>query len=468
MTGPTGHAASGHLSAGRLLAYALPALALAIPTIPAFVLLPAFYAQDLGLGLAAVGTAMVVARLFDGLCDPLIGLMSDRHALPWPGGKRRRKPYVLAGALLAGLGLVQLFSPPAEPGIGYLLGWSMVLSLGWTLVSVPYTAWGAELSGDYHERARITGWREGLAMVGVLVAGAVPALALAAGLDRAGGLAWVAWAAILLGVPGLALLLLRVPEAPPPSSAPPALSWRDLRALAANGPFLRLVVAWFLNGMATGLPAALFPLIVDHLLRGSEAARNGLILVYFLSGVVFIPLWLGLARRIGKHRAWCVAMIVAIAAFVWVPLLGPGDVLAFGVICALTGMALGADLALPPAIQADVIDLDRLRTGQRREGLFFALWAMAQKLALALAVGIGFWGLALAGFETSATTQSPQALTALVVIYALIPIGLKVCAILVVWGHPLTLGRQKAIRRLLDRAAPAAPPGSEPRKPEIG
>jgi Na+/melibiose symporter-like transporter len=145
-------------------------------------------------------------------------------------------------------------------------------------------------------------------------------------------------------------------------------------------------------------------------------------------------------------------MILACAAFVWVPLLAPGDFLLFGLVCVLTGMALGADLALPPAMQADVIDYDTLKSGQRRAGLFFALWSMSTKLALALAVGIAFPALAAFGFET-APDNSPEALLALAVIYAVVPVVLKAGAIALVWNHPITLRRQQTIRRRLDTMA---------------
>jgi Na+/melibiose symporter-like transporter len=132
-----------------------------------------------------------------------------------------------------------------------------------------------------------------------------------------------------------------------------------------------------------------------------------------------------------------------------VPLLPPGAVFAFAVICVMTGVAFGADIALPPAMQADVVDLDSLRTRRQRAGLFFALWSMSTKLALALAVGIAFPLLELFGFQ-GAGENTPGALLALAVIYALVPTVLKILAIAVIWHHPLTARRQEIIRRRLD------------------
>jgi Na+/melibiose symporter-like transporter len=440
---------NGRVRASLLAWYALPAFALAMPTIPAYVYLPTFYAENLGVGLAATGWVLLLARIFDVVTDPLIGVLSDRFSSPWG----RRKPWVLAGAILAGIALLQLFRPPDDVGAGFLLAWVTVLFLGWTMVAVPYTAWGAELSADYHERARISGAREALMVVGVLAAGAVPAAAAYLGRAERDGLAAVAWLAIVTGLPAIALLLWRVPEAPPrprPDRMPATRSWpREIRSILGNGPFVRLLSGWFVNGLANGLPAVLFPLYLQYGLQADAVTRGVLIMLYFLAGVLAIPVWVRLSRRWGKHRVWCLAMMLACAAFIWVPLLPPGAVFAFAVICVMTGVAFGADIALPPAMQADVVDLDSLRTRRQRAGLFFALWSMSTKLALALAVGIAFPLLELFGFQ-GAGENTPGALLALAVIYALVPTVLKILAIAVIWHHPLTARRQEIIRRRLD------------------
>lgn len=150
-------------------------------------------------------------------------------------------------------------------------------------------------------------------------------------------------------------------------------------------------------------------------------------------------------------------MILACAAFIWVPLLAPGQWPVFLIICVATGAALGADLALPPALQADVVDYHSLRFGGERTGFLFALWSMATKLALALAVGIAFPLLELLGIGEPAAMAKSVVLLALV--YAGLPVLLKIGTIAIIWGHPITRRRQTAIRARLSRrrAGPAAP-----------
>jgi Na+/melibiose symporter-like transporter len=281
------------------------------------------------------------------------------------------------------------------------------------------------------------------------------------GTGEARGIAAVAWLALAIGLPTIVLMLLRVPDAPQPDrGAQPAFAaGAGWRALAANRPFLRLLTGWFVNGLANGLPAVLFPLYLEYALQAGPVARGALIMAYFLAGILAIPLWVWLSRRHGKHRVWCWAMLLACAAFVWVPLLSAGDIALFCVICIVTGFSLGADLALPPAMQADVIDLDTLRSRQRRAGLFFALWSMSTKLALAAAVGLAFPALAWFGFEPGADNPA-AAITALAVIYAVVPAVLKTGAVLVIWNHPITAERQSVIRRRLDSLAGRATKGA--------
>ena len=425
--------------------YALPAFVLALPTIPAYVYLPKFYAETLGLGLAATGAALLVARLLDVISDPAVGIASDRIRTRFG----RRKPWIAAGGVIAGVALIALFRPPDTVSTVYLTGWAVVLYLGWTLVAVPYTAWGAELSDDYHGRTRITGAREAAQIFGVLIGSALPAVLAQWGGSEREGLAVIAWLAVIVGLPAIAAMLLRVPEAKRAERRTQfARRWRSYRQVLRNRPFLRLLSAWFVNGLANGIPSVLFLLYMDYVLEAGTVAQGILIFTYFLAGVAAVPLWLRLSRRYGKHRVWCWAMIAACAAFIWVPLLGPGDLAAFFAICVVTGMALGADLALPPAIQADVIDLDTLRSGEERAGLFFALWSMSTKLALAAAVGIAFPVLEALGFRTG-ETNTAEALLALALLYAAVPTVLKIGAIAVMWRHPITERRQRIIRRRL-------------------
>lgn len=411
---------------GGYLVYGLPALALAVPTVPAQVLLPSYYAGPLGLGLSATGLAIFVARFIDVLSDPLIGHFSDRSG--------RRKPFIAIGAVLAALALLALFAPPRGVGAFYLGCWYALLYTAWSTVMVPYTAWGAELSADYRERSKITSWREGLGLLGITLATTLPALMQWQGHGQETALLATAVVAIVLGAPALVLLLAWVPEARTPDVVPPGNLIIAFRAAAGNPPFRRLLCAWFINGIANGLPAGLFPLFLTARLGASEVELGLVLLIYFAAAVVSLPLWLWFLKRVDKHRLWCLAMLLAILAFLFAPLLPAGAVAAFAVICVVTGLALGADLALPPAIQADVVDWDRLQHQTDRAGLFFAFSTMSGKLSAALAIGVAFPLLAYLGFDP---TNPAQGDFALAVIYAWVPCVFKCIAVVMMWRFPI-------------------------------
>jgi glycoside/pentoside/hexuronide:cation symporter, GPH family len=223
-----------------------------------------------------------------------------------------------------------------------------------------------------------------------------------------------------------------------------------LARMAGNAPFRRLIAAYFLNGLANGIPATLFLYFVATRL-GTPEMRGPLLFLYFLAGIAGVPLALWAARKTSKHRAWCVAMLANCAIFALVPLLGTGDVAGFAIICVATGLLLGFDLSLPPAIQADVIDVDTALSGEQRSGAYFAAWSLATKLALAAGVGIVFPLLGLAGFDaTAGAANGEAAIGALVALYVWPPVALKLAAIALMWGFPLDRLEQASLRRTIE------------------
>lgn len=427
-SGPTGRA----LSVPALLAYGLPGLPIGALGVPLFIFLPTFYSQEVGLSLAMVGGVLLAARLWDVVTDPVIGALSDRTRSRFG----RRRPWLIAAVPLLMLSVWMIFRPPEDAGVLHLLIWSLLLYLGWTMIQLPHGAWGAELSDDYDERSRIAGSREGFVVIGTLLAAGTPVMLGIDG-DVRPGAALAALAVALMVVLPVTVGVAAVAVPDHRTAARDPILWsQSRRLLLQNKPFLRLIVAYLINGFANGLPATLFLLFVEHVLAAPER-QGDLLFVYFLFGILGVPLWLWVARRLGKHRTWCTAMTINAAIFATVPLLGAGDADLFLAICVATGLCLGADLTLPSAIQADVVDVDTAKGGGRRTGLYFAFWGMATKLALALAVGIGFGLLDVAGFDAGAATNTPEALLALALLYGGLPVVLKAFAIALMVRFPL-------------------------------
>ena len=385
------------LAVRQLLAYAAPALPLAALTLPIYIYLPSFYARDLGLGLGTVGLILLLARVWDVITDPVIGQLSDRTPARWG----RRRVWVVAGTPLVLLSVWMLLVPSEGAGWPHLLGWSLALYIGWTMVILPHNAWGAELSG------------EALLVTAVLVIALLPPTVLA---------------------------LVTVTPEPVVRHRGRVTVRAGIALMAGNRPFRRLILAYLLNAVANGLPATLFLLFVAHVLRVGDQAGL-LLLVYFVCGLIGVPLWVRLSRRFGKNRTWCGAMLASCAVFIWAPFLGAGDAGWFLAVCVLTGLCVGADLVLPSAMQADVVDQDTAASGAQRTGVFFAVWSMATKLSLALAVGLAFPVLDWAGFSEDGG-HPPEAELTLAALYGWVPVIFKLAAIVFMNGYDLTPDRQ--------------------------
>ena len=415
------------LSALQLIAYGLPGLPLAVLLLPLFVILPTYYADDLGLGLATVGGVLFFARIWDVVSDPLIGTLSDRTRSRF--GQRR--PWLVIGTPLAIVGAWALFHPPAWVDGGYLLVATILLYLGGTMIMLPYTAWAAELSDDRHERSRIAAAREVAIVMGTLLAIALPA---ALGLSRADVVDGTAWALVIL-IPLAVLLAVTVLPDPLPETRPGKVKLSGLTGMFRNRRFRLLVSAYFVNGVAYGLPATLFLLYAEHVLARPDWAWI-LLIVYFASAIAGLPFWLFASRRIGKRRAWIAAMGMAALGFWPAVLLGQGDLAWFVAICVVTGLPLGAELVMPPSMQADVVEKDTQENGIRRTGTMFGIWGVATKVPLAVGVGIAFPLLELSGFDASAETNEASALLALAALYGLLPVIFKLAAIAIISRYP--------------------------------
>ncbi|MEM1299916.1 MAG: MFS transporter [Pseudomonadota bacterium] len=425
------------LSRFTLAAYAFPAFALAVLYLPLFSYVTPFYVAERGVNVAALGAAWIAIRLFDAVSDPVMGWLSDRT----PVRLGRRRVWLVLSVPVILYACWQAFVPPEGAGLGHAVLWLFVVTLGWTMAQTPYAAWGAELAPGYHDRTRVTAWRESVVLVGTLAA-TVLYFQAGEGGDGLRALALCVLVALPLGV---LLAAIAVPDRL--TQAPKRLNFRaGLEALKANAPFRRLLAAWFFNGAANGVPVTLFLFFVadrlggegrDFVLGGEPLpVAAACLLSYFLAAILGVPFWSWLASRISKHRAWGLAMLWACLIFGWALTLTEGDVTAFLIISVLTGLAFGADLALPPAIQADVVELDTQRTGAARAGLFFAIWQVVTKAALALSSGIALIVLGLVGFEAGGV-NSETALWTLSILYAGVPIVLKLIAVVLMWRFPL-------------------------------
>lgn len=404
----------------QMLAYGALGFPLAFAALPLYVHVPRLYADSVGLPLALVGGVLLLMRFADALIDPLLGQWSDRL------GNRRR---LIAFALpLLGLGLAALLAPPAGGGAKWLVLTLAITFVGFSLATINYHAWGAELGETRLERVRVTATREMFALGGVVVAAALPSLLSN---DVATAMQYLGWVFVPVLTVAAFATFVGAPLTPATTTGKPQQS---LTAVFGDRRFRRLLTVLAIGGIAAAIPATLVLFFIADVLRLPE--WQGLFLViYFVCAAAALPGWVALARRHGKARAWAASMVLAIVSFVWAFMLGAGDGLAFAIICAASGAALGAELALPPALLADRLAGDR-HAGESMAGTgaYFGVWNFVTKFNLALAAGIALPLVSLAGYKVGAgDTAISGGLLALAAVYALLPAAIKLVSLLLLW-----------------------------------
>jgi GPH family glycoside/pentoside/hexuronide:cation symporter len=398
------------------VSYGALGLPLAFLALPLYVTLPHHYAVVHGMPLAVLGAVLLGTRLLDAVADPFIGQAIDRRfAL---GGNTIGR-WAAAAAVVLAISFSALFYP-AVSGRAALLAWLvvalLVTYLAFSLLSVLHQSWGTRLGGDEAQRARVVAWREAFGLFGVLLASVLPVLA---GLGPtcaflAASLAAGVW---LLG------------RAPSPHAAPGGaigtagwtVPWSDARFRGLLGVFM-------LNGIASAVPATLVLFFVQDRLQAASWAPTFLA-AYFAAAVLSLPAWLGLVRCLGLVGGWLAGMLLSVLAFAGAGLLGRGDEHAFLAVCVASGIALGADLALPGAVLNGVVQ--RGPHGLRAAGAYAGWWTAATKLNLGLAAGAALPALGLAGYAPGALDAA--SLQVLGLAYVGLPCVLKMAAGALLW-----------------------------------
>jgi glycoside/pentoside/hexuronide:cation symporter, GPH family len=397
--------------------YGLLGFALAFVALPLYVVLPNYYAKEFTVPLATLGAVLLGARLFDAFIDPVLGRLSDRL---FAKSVRAVLLWSVFAALVLGGGFALLFFPPVQRGPS-LIVWAsaclVVTYAAYSALSIMHQSWGAMLGGDEQQRSRIVAWREGLGLGGVILASIAP---VAFGLHATVALFFVA-----LGAGLWAWSAAVRPVSPGNSIREVAASHVAPLWVPFTRPGFRALLAVFVvNGIASAVPATLLLFFVQDRLQAPPATEPLFLGSYFVCAAVGIPAWLALVKRMGLACTWGVGMVLSIVVFVFAAGLGSGDVTAFVVVCALSGLALGADLALPGAMLAGVIAASGDR-GQR-EGAYFGWWNFATKLNLALAAGVALPALGALGYVPG--TRDAHALQTLTWAYCLLPCALKLLA----------------------------------------
>jgi GPH family glycoside/pentoside/hexuronide:cation symporter len=433
-----------------IAAYAAPRIGIGIMGILFATYLMKFATDVLLIAPAVMGTLIAASRLWDAVSDPVVGYLSDRTR----SRHGRRRSWMYASAIPMGLALVMIWAPPAALGPLALVAWMSAALIAYETAStaffVPHGALGLELTPHYHERTRLFGWTHMIGSVGMLIGLGSLQLMNAAEDKRAAAIAlsMVAGVCVSALVLGSTRRLHERADFQGRGGAKIVAAFLDV----ARNPHSRLLL--FVYGIETFGAASigmLVPYLVEYVVPMRELMVP-LLITYTVPQFVLTPLWIHLAGRFGKKRLWLFSMVVTAIGFAcFFPMEEPG--IAIWVVTFAIGFAGGCGAVVAPSIQADIVDYDEFRTGERKEGAYLAVWNLVRKGAgsvTALATG---WVLQLSGFEPN-VEQSETAKLAIRGLFSLLPAACYLIGALLFVRFAFNEAEHGEVRRALDARRP--------------
>jgi sugar (glycoside-pentoside-hexuronide) transporter len=406
-----------------------------------------FSTDVLGIAPAAMGLIFLISRVSDAVSDPIAGYLSDNTRTRLG----RRRPWLIAGALPVGAIFVLVWSPPASLGPGDLTLWmgaSIILFYaGLTVFDMPHDSLGAELTTDYRDRNRVFGIRRITAGLGCLMVFAAVGW-LTNSEDPRGDVLTVAWAGAIATSALMLMTGLFVRERPEYQGRGGRNPLRATGDVFRNPHARLLLVVFSLNNFALAfliLSAAYFAQYV----LGDAASVSWFMGTFFVVSVAAVPFWIALGQHFDKKSLVIAGLCIVSAGTTSMALLGSGDIFLVCVICSICAFGAASLDVNFASLAADVIDYDELQTGERKEGVYFAVWALARKTAMGIGGAMVGFLLAASGFEPN-LEQSQGALNAIRAMESVIPAAGFIAGMLVFLRFSLTSDAHAQIRAQLD------------------
>ncbi|WP_417461261.1 MFS transporter [Kordiimonas sp.] len=412
----------------QLFSYGLLTAPIAMAGFALVMFIPTFYAVDMGLGFAAVGAIFVAGRLFDVFTDPIIGHLSDETRSRFGP----RKPWMLVGLPGFTLAVFMLLSPPEDAGLGYLMAASTLYFLFYTVLDVPYSSIGLEVSPHVHERSVLASSKASFQVIGALTAAGLPFVLT---LPMAASLSLTAKIIFLTSALALLLFFVFVPMRNREVTVSKTGFFTSFRMIWASKPYRHLILCFLVVQAANALTAGLMVLFVTHVVAAAELI--GLFMgLMLLSTALFLPLWFILSKRTSKRFAWQTSMLICCVGLAGALLLGPGDVVGAAVLAMVVGACFGCDAVMPTSMLADIVYSGERDGKNRLGGLFLATKNSVSKLAFVVPMGLAFPILDAVDFDKAGQNSSSQLMT-LTFLYALLPVLIRLVAFVLVRRLPL-------------------------------
>ncbi len=431
-----------------------------------------FLTSVVGLDAAIAGTIFLVGRLWDGINDPLIGMLSDRVQTRWG----RRRPFLLFAAIPFGLTFALMFTAPPFTErwaiVLYFVAVFLAFDSLYTMINVPYSALTPELTDDYDERSNLSGWRIGVSILASLITGGLfKVMAESVFAPQFGGVpeglrAGYSLAALLWGVTMMIpyFILFKVIREPEREvDRDPIRPIQTFKEVFSNRPFRLAALIYLLSFATVDVVLLIFVRFLIDYVRVTPGFDNLLLAVVLGLAFVTMPLTVRMMNLYGKRRTYIASMGFLAVMLLIISQVPPGGQNLILIAAVFAGLGYGAANAIPWAIVADVIEVDELKTGKRREGVFYGYLVFFRKLAAGLATfGVG-QVLSATGYISSTqgsvfVDQPESALLAMRFFVGVVPAIMLFLAILAAWRYPLDremfndIQRQLEVRRQTESA----------------
>ena len=380
------------------------------------IMLPAFFAEVHGFEISVIGIIIFLSKLIDIITDPLVGWLNDKNFFP-------RKAYLLIGGILSGLALTQLFLKQNIEQEIFLFVWLSILYLGWTMFQIPYLSIGYDLEKNYFLRTKLSATREFFILLGLFCSLGIP---MFFSISNEKLLENIVFIATLFGLMGLILFCSLIPENKRTNEKKIKFK-KVIKNLKKNIYFSKIFFVLVVNNLANVFPMVLFAFFITYVLGGDDSNRQTTLFFYFLFAIMGVPFWTIISKKYGKKEVWSLSLFMSAMFFLLVFFLEDGNFVFFIIISCITGFCLGADLIIPPSIQADITDWHRSKFGEDISGVLFSIITFLNKFAFAVVSIFVFGIMGVLDFDTDGEINTNVRLF-IIISYALAPILLKLLA----------------------------------------
>ena len=380
------------------------------------IMLPAFFAEVHGFEISVIGIIIFLSKLIDIITDPLVGWLNDKNFFP-------RKAYLLIGGILSGLALTQLFLKQDIDQEIFLFVWLSILYLGWTMFQIPYLSIGYDLEKNYFLRTKLSATREFFILLGLFCSLGIP---MFFSISNEKLLENIVFIATLFGLMGLILFCSLIPENKRTNEKKIKFK-KVIKNLKKNIYFSKIFLVLVVNNLANVFPMVLFAFFITYVLGGDDSNRQTTLFFYFLFAIMGVPFWTIISKKYGKKEVWSLSLFMSAMFFLLVFFLEDGNFVFFIIISCITGFCLGADLIIPPSIQADITDWHRSKFGEDISGVLFSIITFLNKFAFAVVSIFVFGVMGVLDFDTDGEINTNVRLF-IIISYALAPILLKLLA----------------------------------------